>query len=45
MCLNCPDSRGTLPGNEDIGGECPCILNLIDYHQPMCLGKLILNIN
>ena len=40
MCLKCPETRGDLPNNTPIYNECPCALNLIDYHQKICLGKL-----
>lgn len=38
MCSICPETRGNLPNNTPIYNECPCSLNLIDYHQQMCLG-------
>ena len=39
MCKNCPKTRGSIPSNNPIFGECSCMGDeLIDYHQPMCLG-------
>ncbi len=41
MCKNCPQTRGSKPSNNPVSGECPCSDSaLIDYHQPMCLGKI-----
>ena len=37
MCTSCGETRIKFPSNQDVG-ECPCIQNLIDYHQEMCLG-------